>query len=102
VVFSWVETLRSRSLVLRSELLYSAAVTVLMTLARAAPMRVPATPKKEATTADETAARALAAICTGLSWLFLASAASGRSTVSVRGADMSSEGSASGGRAAGR
>src|SRR5947209_7639090 len=39
-----------------------------MTLATAAPITVPATPKNEATTAADAAARALAAICTGLSW----------------------------------
>src|SRR4051794_33467719 len=75
-----------------------------MTLARAAPISVPATPKNEATTAEETAASALAAIWTGLSWVRGApvEGPSGRSTDSVRGEFMSSEGSASGGRAAGK
>ena len=43
---------------------------MVITLATAAPITVPATPKREATTADEAAARALAAICNGLSWGF--------------------------------
>ena len=43
------------------------ALTVLITLASAAPMSVPPTPKKEATTAADTAASALAAIWTELS-----------------------------------
>src|SRR4051794_22009658 len=75
-----------------------------MTLARAAPISVPATPKNEATTAEETAASALAASSTGLSWVRVApvEGPSGRSTDSVRGEFMSSEGSASGGRAAGK
>jgi hypothetical protein len=40
-------------------------VIVEITLATAAPITVPATPKNEETTAAETAASALAVICTG-------------------------------------
>ena len=39
-----------------------------ITLATAAPITVPATPKNEATTAADTAARAPAATCSALSW----------------------------------
>src|SRR3954447_11321866 len=67
-------------------------------------MTVPATPKKEATTAADTAARADAATWTALSGrLGAAGRASVRAAVSgVRGEVMSSERSASSGRARGR
>jgi hypothetical protein len=55
------------SFVLRSDSVYSAVLTVAITLANAAPINVPATPKMDAATAEDTAARALAATCTGLS-----------------------------------
>jgi hypothetical protein len=55
------------SFVLRSDSVYSVVLTVAITLASAAPIRVPAMPKNEATTAEDTAARALAATCTALS-----------------------------------
>jgi hypothetical protein len=77
---------------LRSDSVYSAVLTVAITLARAAPIKVPATPKKDAATAEDTAARALAATCTGLSCVrFGGSADSSAVTVVwVRGEDMSS------------
>src|SRR3954471_7213473 len=65
-----------------------------MTLASAAPISVPATPKNEATTAEDTAASALAATCAALSEVFLGVSVTGRSAVSVRGEDMSSGGGA--------
>jgi hypothetical protein len=52
---------------LRREALYSAALIVLTTLASAAPITVPPTPKNEATTADVAAASAPPASCSGLS-----------------------------------
>lgn len=58
---NWVRAWRSRSLVLWSDDVYRVALTVLITLASAAPMSVPATPNNEATTAADTAASALAA-----------------------------------------
>jgi hypothetical protein len=72
---------------------YSVVLTVAITLARAAPIKVPAMPKNEATTAEDTAARALAATCTALSCVRFGSSAelSDRTVVSVRGEDMSSE-----------
>jgi hypothetical protein len=81
-------------LVRLSEFVYRAALTVLITLARAAPISVPATPKNDATTAAETEASAPAAIWTALSWLFrgFSAGSSGRSVDSVRGEDMGSEG----------
>jgi hypothetical protein len=90
-------TLRSRSLVFFSEVAYSDALTVVMTLARAAPISVPATPKNEATTAEDTAARALAATWAALSPAFFGSSG-GRTAVSVRGEDMGSGARAGQGR----
>jgi len=49
---------RSRSLVRRSEALYTADPTVAITLATAAPIIVPATPNEDETTAADTAASA--------------------------------------------
>jgi hypothetical protein len=65
-----------------------------ITLATAAPMRVPATPNSEATTAEETAARAPAAIWTGLRMGLFSdgSALSARSSGEVFEAVMSSVG----------
>jgi hypothetical protein len=51
-------------LVFCSDELYREAPTVLTMLASAAPMRVPATPRNDSRTAEETAASALAATCT--------------------------------------
>jgi hypothetical protein len=85
-----VIALRSRSFVFFSDVAYSEALTVVMTLASAAPIRVPATPKNEATTAEDTAARALAATWAALSEVFFGSSVEGRTAVSVRGEDMSS------------
>jgi hypothetical protein len=65
---------------------------VVITLARAAPISVPATPKNEATTADDTAARALAATWAALSEAFFGSSGEGWTAVSVRGEDMLSPG----------
>jgi hypothetical protein len=75
-------------LVLRSDEAYSDALTVVMTLARAAPISVPATPKNEATTAEDTAANALAATWAALSEAFFGSSGEGRTAASVRGEDM--------------
>jgi hypothetical protein len=64
------------------------------TLATAAPITVPATPKNEATTAADTAARAPAATCSALSWpsfLSRADEAGARTPGSVRGTVMSSD-----------
>src|SRR4051794_11568593 len=82
------------SLVLRSDSVYSAVLTVAITLASAAPIRVPATPKNDAATAEDTAASALAATWTGLSCVRFGASLelSGRMVVSVRGEDMSSGG----------
>jgi hypothetical protein len=63
-----------------------------MTLARAAPISVPATPKNEATTAEDTAANALAATCAALMEAFFGSSGEGRTAVSVRGEDISPPG----------
>src|SRR5918997_6976261 len=65
-----------------------------MTLASAAPIRVPARPKKEATTAEDAAARGPAATWVALSWApcGFSSGCSGRSVVSGRGEVMSSGG----------
>src|SRR3954468_5336729 len=81
-------------LVLRSDSVYSAVLTVAITLASAAPIRVPATPKNDAATAEDTAASALAATWTGLSCVRFGASVklSGRTVVSVRGEDMSSGG----------
>lgn len=79
---------RSRSLVLRSELLYTVALTVVITLASAAPITVPATPKNEATTAEVAAASALPITCSGLRPIL-----AGRGSAATepgRAADMSS------------
>src|SRR4051794_18984683 len=65
-----------------------------MTLANAAPISVPATPKNDATTAEDTAASALAATCAALSDVFFGCSDDGRTVVSVRGEDMSSGGRA--------
>src|SRR5919112_1400860 len=64
-------------------------------LTSAAPMTVPATPKKEARTAADTAARAPATTWVTLSWVRggFAAVSSGRSLVSVRGEVMGSDGS---------
>src|SRR3954471_9701784 len=90
-------------LVLRSDSVYSAVLTVAITLASAAPIRVPATPKNDAATAEDTAASALAATCTGLSCVRFGASVelSGRTVVSVRGEDMGSGGTrrCTGGRA---
>src|SRR4051812_13962068 len=67
-----------------------------MTLASAAPISVPATPKNEATTAEDTAASALAATCAALSDVFFGCSDEGRTAVSVRGEDMGSGGRADG------
>ena len=82
------------SFVLRSDSVYSVVLTVAITLASAAPIKVPAMPKNEATTAEDTAARALAATCTALSCARFGCSAelSERTVVSVRGEDMSSGG----------
>jgi hypothetical protein len=82
------------SFVLRSDSVYSVVLTVAITLASAAPIKVPAMPKNEATTAEDTAARALAATCTALSCPRFGCSAelSDRMVVSVRGEDMSSGG----------
>jgi hypothetical protein len=87
-----VSTRLRPSFVLRSDSLYSVVLTVAMTLASAAPIKVPATPKNEATTAEDTAARALAATCPALSCERFGCSAelSDRTVVSVRGEDMSS------------
>src|SRR3954452_14105195 len=69
-----------------------------MTLARAAPIRVPATPKNEATTAEDTAARALAATWAALREVFFGSWVGAWTAVSVRGEDMGSGGRAGRGR----
>jgi hypothetical protein len=82
--------LRSRSFVFFSDVAYTDALTVVITLARAAPISVPATPKYEATTADDTAARALAATWAALSEAFFGWSGEGRARVSVRGEDMGS------------
>jgi hypothetical protein len=87
-----VITWRSRSLVFFSDVAYSDALTVVMTLARAAPIRVPATPKNEATTAADTAASALPATCAALSEAFFGWSDGGRTAVSVCGEDMGSGG----------
>jgi hypothetical protein len=71
------------------------------TLATAAPITVPATPKNEAITAADTAARAPAATCSALSWPSFfsrgdssrADEAGVRTSGSVRGTVMSSGGS---------
>jgi hypothetical protein len=55
-----MSTRLSLSFVLRSDSVYSVVLTVAITLASAAPINVPARPKNEATTAEDTAARALA------------------------------------------
>src|SRR4051812_7042291 len=62
-----------------------------MTLASAAPISVPATPKNEATTAEDTAANALAATCAVLSAAFFGSSGEGegRTAVSVCGEGIS-------------
>jgi len=62
-----------------------------MTLARAAPISVPATPKNEATTAEDTAASALAATCAALSAAFFGSSGEGRTAVSVGAEDISAQ-----------
>jgi hypothetical protein len=82
------------SFVLRSDSVYSVVLTVAITLASAAPIKVPAMPKNEATTAEDTAARALAATCTALSCARFGCSAElwERTVVSVRGEDMSSGG----------
>jgi hypothetical protein len=87
-------TVRSRSFVFFSDVAYSDAQTVVMTLARAAPISVPATPKKEATTAEDTAASALAATWAALSEAFFGSSGvvEGRTAVSARGEDISRPG----------
>src|SRR3954463_9948145 len=69
-----------------------------MTLANAAPISVPATPKNDATTAEDTAASALAATCAALSDVFFGCSDEGRTAVSVRGEDMGSGGRAGEGR----
>jgi hypothetical protein len=81
---------------LRSDSLYSAVLTVAITLASAAPIKVPASPKNDAATAEDTAARALAATCAALSCVRIGCSAelSGGTVVSVRGVDMSSVGRA--------
>ena len=92
-----VLTSRSRAFVRRSDSLYSAALTVVITLASAAPITVPATPKNEAITADVAAARALPTICSGLNPGLRAGGSSDGSTGWVwRAADMSSVWSGSG------
>ncbi|MCW2703427.1 MAG: hypothetical protein JWQ37_1422 [Blastococcus sp.] len=82
------------SFVLRSDSVYTVVLTVAITLASAAPIKVPAMPKNEATTAEDTAARALAATCTALSCARFGCSAglSDRPLVSVCGEDMSSGG----------
>jgi hypothetical protein len=84
-----VIALRSRSFVFFSDVAYSEALTVVMTLASAAPIRVPATPKNEAMTAEDTAARALPATWAALSEVFFGWSVGG-TAVSVRGEDMGS------------
>jgi hypothetical protein len=82
------------SFVLRSDSVYTVVLTVAITLASAAPIKVPAMPKNEATTAEDTAARALAATCTALSCARFGCSAglSDRPLVWVCGEDMSSGG----------
>jgi hypothetical protein len=91
------------SFVLRSDSVYRVVLTVAITLASAAPIKVPAMPKNEATTAEDTAARALAATCTALSCARFGCSAelSDGTVVSVRGEDMSSGGRVEDGEEAG-